>query len=113
MSAHPEKPAKQKETFEEALNENPNSSLACQGLGDIFLSIEELEAYLDNLVSGNFTTESSEIEIGQQNTRKDTHTLHFSSFPQAKIVATVKLREPNGLDVLLNGPNASSLPTLV
>jgi len=35
---------KAKETFEMALNENPNSSLACQGLGDVFNSIEEFEA---------------------------------------------------------------------
>ncbi|MBU0472740.1 MAG: glycosyltransferase [Bacteroidetes bacterium] len=35
---------KAKETFEAALNENPNSSLACQGLGDVFSLIEEYEA---------------------------------------------------------------------
>ena len=35
---------KAKETFEAALNENPNSSSACQGLGEIFQSIEEFEA---------------------------------------------------------------------
>ena len=35
---------KAKETFEKALNENLSSSLACQGLGDVFNSIEEFEA---------------------------------------------------------------------
>ncbi|MCF6270661.1 MAG: hypothetical protein L3J41_13185, partial [Melioribacteraceae bacterium] len=35
---------KAKETFEAALNENPNSSQACQGLGEIFETIEEYEA---------------------------------------------------------------------
>jgi GT2 family glycosyltransferase len=35
---------KAKETFEMSLNENPNSSLACQGLGDVFSSVEEFEA---------------------------------------------------------------------
>jgi GT2 family glycosyltransferase len=35
---------KAKTTFESALNENPNSSQACQGLGEIFVKIEEYEA---------------------------------------------------------------------
>ena len=35
---------KAKETFEAALNENPNSSQACQGLGDIFSEVEEYDA---------------------------------------------------------------------
>ena len=33
-----------KETFEMSLNENPNSSLACQGLGDVFSLVDEFEA---------------------------------------------------------------------
>ena len=36
--------SKAKETFESALNENPNSSQACQGLGEIFEQAEEYEA---------------------------------------------------------------------
>jgi len=35
---------KAKETFEMSLNENPNSSLACQGLGDVFSLVDEFEA---------------------------------------------------------------------
>lgn len=35
---------KAKESFENALNENPNSSLACQGLGDVFSLVDEFEA---------------------------------------------------------------------
>lgn len=35
---------KAKTTFESALNENPNSSQACQGLGEIFVEVEEYEA---------------------------------------------------------------------
>ncbi|WP_430410622.1 hypothetical protein [Kordia sp.] len=59
-----------------------------------FESIEELEVFLQNLLNENSVTESSEMELGQENTRRDVHSLHFSSFPQAKIVITVKLTPP-------------------
>ena len=60
-----------------------------------FNSQQELEAFFETLVSGNFTTESSEFLDPQQSTRRDRHVMHFSSFPSASIKASVKLQVPD------------------
>lgn len=59
-----------------------------------FESIEELQDYLESLLETEVTSDSSEIVLNQENTRRDIHSLHFSNFPSAKIVIEVKLTPP-------------------
>ncbi|KAB8155433.1 hypothetical protein EZY14_005980 [Kordia sp. TARA_039_SRF] len=77
-----------------------------------FESAEELEAFLESLENNNFTVESSEFIDLQQSTRRDVHSMHFSSFPSATLRATVKLNTPQ-TNVPLAASNFLSVRTTV
>ncbi|MBC8753949.1 hypothetical protein H2O64_04655 [Kordia sp. YSTF-M3] len=65
-----------------------------------FESPEELETFLASLVEGNFTLESSQMEPGNNSTRRDVHKMQVSSFPESSIRCEMRVKLPtidNGL----------------
>ena len=59
-----------------------------------FDSVDEVEDFFENLLSSSFATSTYEDELGSL--RLDTHSMPLSSFPEATLLASIKVIVPDG-----------------
>lgn len=61
-----------------------------------FNSVVEVEAYLDSLLNNNFTNQSSEMDDDiLSSLRDDMHVMPISDFPEASLLAKIRVRVPD------------------
>lgn len=75
---------------------NGNFEIDCNLTDDemINLSSNELEGFMDNLVSGNFTTQSTDSDV-ESEIREDTLILPISSFPETDLICSIRADVPS------------------
>ncbi|PSG89944.1 hypothetical protein [Aurantibacter aestuarii] len=65
-----------------------------------FNNISELDLFLDSLIENNFINHSSTVENVIHSIRRDIHKMSFSSFPNADLVAEIRLKVPDANNAL-------------